>query len=189
MRKHKRSHYSIQGYTLIEILVTVILVGILAVVGLPNWFNYINEQKLNQASEATETLLRTAQNRALQEGQAFQVEFRNSDNIPQASLYRTDSDANNCWAYLSSIGDRKSVRDDCLNLAEANKINLLLDDENKTITFSYDGTINPKSKLQPNEKITFTLTALSNPPQRCVRIKTILGSLDQGKDNIECQRT
>lgn len=184
--KTKQRHFS-TGYTLLELLIAVMILGILAVVGLPNWFRYVSEQHLNQANEATETLLRTAQNRAKQEAQSFLVEFRMNNNIPQASLYRADSNANSCWTYLTSIGNQKSTRDDCLNLAEAGRITVSLI-QGDTITFNYDGTISPSSELQPNKKVTFSLTGISNSPQRCVRIKTILGSIDKGIDSVECQQ-
>lgn len=186
MKKNKHSHYSYKGYTLIEVLVTVMIMGILAALAMPNWFKYVNEQKLSEATEATETLLRTAQNLAKQQAQAFSVAFRMNNNIPQASLYRTDSSASSCWTYLDSLGNKKSPRDDCQNLSEANQITLSFIQGDK-ITFSHDGSIAPNSELQPTDKITLTITGLTNTPYRCVRIKTLLGALDKGKDSTQCQ--
>ncbi|PSF39235.1 hypothetical protein C7H19_00135 [Aphanothece hegewaldii CCALA 016] len=188
MKKYQRSRHFDKGFTLVELLVTVMIMGILAVVAMPNWFKYINEQRLNEATDATETLLRNAQNRAKQEAQNFRVDFRVSNNIPQASMYRTDSSASSCWTYLDSLGNKKSPRDDCLNLSEANQITLSLIQGN-SITFSNDGSIAPNSPLQPNENVTLTIPNLSNTPYRCVRIKTILGSMDKGKDSTECQQS
>lgn len=190
MKKNKRTHYSNKGYTLIEILVTTMILAFLASIAMPNWFIYVNEQKLTQASESTETMLRTAQNRAKQEAQAFRVEFRMNNNIPQASLYRMEtstSDASSCWTYLDSLRNKKSPRDDCQNLSEANQITIALV-QGKQITFNHNGSIAPDSLLQPNEKVTLTITGLSNTPYRCVRIKTLLGALDKGKDSTECQQ-
>lgn len=175
------------GHTLFEVLIVTAIIGMLAAISMPNWFKYVNEQNLNQANEASETLLRKAQNRAKQEGQAYKVEFRMYNDIPQASLYRKDKNADSCWAYLNGLGGKKSVRDDCQNFIEVQKINLSLI-HGASITFNFDGSIAPDSLLQPNEKVTLTINGLADSPYRCVRIKTILGALDKGKDSTQCQQ-
>lgn len=185
MRQQNYRLRSDAGYNLIELLLVGTLVSIIAVFAMPNWFRYIDEQKLNQANDMAETLFRAAQNRSKQEAQSYIVELRMNNNIPQASLYRVDANATNCWTYLSSLGDKKSLRDDCQNLAEAKKITMSLTQGDR-IAFRHDGSIKPDSLIQPNEKITLSLTGIPNSPQRCVRIKTLLGSMDKGKNSSQC---
>jgi type II secretory pathway pseudopilin PulG len=188
MKRYNRRCRTDAGHTLFELLIVTVIVGTIAALGAPNWFKYIGEQRLNEANETMETILRTAQNRAKQEGQAYKVDFRTYNNIPQVSMYRKDRTPDSCWTYLNSLGDRKSSQDTCQNFVESQKITLSLT-HGASITFNFDGTIAPDSLLQPNEKVTLSLTGVSDSPYRCVRIKTILGSMDRGKDSVQCQQT
>lgn len=52
------------GFTLVELIVVIAILAILVVIAVPNYTSYNNDQKLNEAANQLQTILRQAQNNA-----------------------------------------------------------------------------------------------------------------------------
>jgi prepilin-type N-terminal cleavage/methylation domain-containing protein len=60
----RTKHQSNQGFTLIEILVTIMIGGILAAIAAPNFMTWVDNKKINDAATKIEGALREAQSSA-----------------------------------------------------------------------------------------------------------------------------
>lgn len=142
------------GYSLVEMLAVVIMLGILAAIMGPSWFAFMNRQQLNQANDAVVTSIQETQRQAQKNKTSYSVSFRkNGTNQPvEVAIYPT----------LKSDGSTRTVAEinTWQNLggdAGINSRQLLLganlkDEENA------ENTINNAS----NSSISFSLT---NPPK------------------------
>jgi prepilin-type N-terminal cleavage/methylation domain-containing protein len=80
------------GFTLLEILVTVLLIGVLSAILVPSWLGFVYRQQLNAANDKIYNSIRSAQAQALKQKLSYSVSFQYSNNIPQIAIYRTQQD-------------------------------------------------------------------------------------------------
>jgi Tfp pilus assembly protein FimT len=168
MKKSFFSRFSQAGVTITEMLVASTVLTTLAAVSAPNWVNFTNQQRLQQANEQIDTAFRLARGRSRQESQAYSVQLRMNGNIPQMVIFRGSTlPTTPAW---SNLIDRPNFL--TLSLTQGDRV-----------TFSHDGSIAADSLLRPDEKVTLTLTGNANSPRQCVVVRTLLGSIAQDRAN------
>lgn len=75
--KFKQSQYQYSlGFTLIEVLVAVLIMGILAAIAAPGWLSFVDARRLTIAQEDIYRAMRTAQGNAKREKITWQASFR-----------------------------------------------------------------------------------------------------------------
>ena len=165
-----------QGYTLIELLVIVVVIGILATIITPSWLSLLNHLRLNAAQAETLSIMRQAQASARREKRIWQANFRDIDGRVQWSLNpENESEANQKWNNL--IGE------------DANKItihNSTLRNRNGVYSVQFKPNYWVNGQLGKITFITRGTTNITNVPKRCLFVSTLLGTLRTDKDN-NCQ--
>ena len=74
MKSKKRLYlHDNDGFTLIEMLVVVLIVGILGAISAPSWQGFLNRQRMNSARGELMNVLRDAQTRAQSRRQSEEV--------------------------------------------------------------------------------------------------------------------
>jgi len=70
-------HHKNQGFTLLEILISLAITGILAALTLPNLLAWLNRNKVQEATDSIQSALQDAQKQAMRRGRICTINFTN----------------------------------------------------------------------------------------------------------------
>ncbi|MCC5634270.1 type II secretion system GspH family protein [Nostoc sp. CHAB 5844] len=189
------------GFSMVEVVAVVLMIGILAVIAIPSWFSFINRQQVNKANDAVFAAIQEAQLQAKQKKLSYSVSFKIDNQIPKLAVHPDSTAASSLssdqWQSISeSSGIQSRQITFFTNLTGKNAVNSNNPAVNttttylnnpQTITFDYMGTlpnfVTPTTGEAPGLKI--VVAASNGSTKRCVIVKTILGSILKGRDN-EC---
>lgn len=200
------------GYSLVEMLAVVIMLGILAAIMGPSWFAFMNRQQLNQANDAVVTSIQETQRQAQKNKTSYSVSFRkNGTNQPvEVAIYPTRK-ADGTLRTFAEIDTWRNLGGDAginsrqlllgANLSGENTVGTSMSFSltNPTkITFDYMATvanadfgiIQTGETEPPGLRIVLAMPTGNNSTspsgvKRCVIIKTLLGSV-QTAQNDKC---
>ena len=164
-KKLFRSVSSTSGFSLLEALVVIIMLGVVAAIAAPGWLSYVNRQRINRARTELAQVLQQAQVDARQQNQTRVVKVF-SNNPPQLEVSSTPGSNGR----VIELGEQNSG----LNLEGGPLGGATV----ASVTFDYKGTV-----INSNVPFVFSVTSdeTGNNSVRCVVVSTLLGNLVQAE--------
>ena len=193
-----------KGFTLLEVLVTIVIVGILSAIAAPSWLGFVARQRLNKANDTVLAVVREAQGKAKNSKLSHNISFRTDNNKPQVAIYPAnrpldDSD----WRNLgrdSGVDTDKFLLGTNLDGSNTKKTGNNISysapfDEDppaippQTITFNHIGILESADGTSSDTglKVLLAIPKPDTPTEasnvkRCVILETLIGGIRTAKD-------
>lgn len=183
----RRLNKAIAGFTLVEMLVVIAIMGILAAISAPSWLSFLTRQRVNAAQAEALSAMRQAQANAKREKREWQACF-------------WDDGTNVKWAVTPTTTA-------CSDVAVGSWNNLIGEDSEKIaidtatassdlppasngfyrVAFQYKGLVadGGTGKITFGVRRTLGSPGVADGTKRCVRVETLLGAMSTAQNN-EC---
>lgn len=154
-----------EGFSLLEMMMIVLIIGILTSIAVPGWLGFINNQRVRTVNDRVFQTLRSAQSEAKRNKRDITVTFDTSVDPPTVTI-------DNITQQLNVGGE---IKKDTITLT-VNKPTASTTPAN-SITFDYQGNL-------PTDTTPFYVTVVpaSGGAKKCVIVETLLGGMrtDEG---------
>jgi len=150
------------GFTLIESMVVITVVGILATVSIPSYSNYVNSQKIQQSQQNIFSTLRQIRMQAVTQAQSVVMCSSVDHNI--CSYDSDPEDWSAGWIVFVDLNNNKQrdvKTEDILKLDSNNDNHIIKWNRGGYLTYNYEGKINQNGS--------FFVCGLTNTDQNLAR--------------------
>ncbi|MCL2924146.1 MAG: type II secretion system GspH family protein [Trichodesmium sp. MAG_R04] len=162
------------GFTMFELMIVILIIGILSAIAVPGWNSFINNQRTRTVNDGVLRALRSAQSDAKFKKKGITVIFQGQDSDPPrdppvVSIDNIDEILNangEIKAGMVELATGKCANDDCSNGFTT--------DTNTNIIFNNQGVIEEEDSLP---FAVTTAIAEGKGAKRCIIVQTILGSM------------
>lgn len=158
-----------EGFSLLEMMMIVLIIGILTSIAVPGWLAFINNQRVRTVNDRVFQTLRSAQSEAKRNKRDVTVTFDTSVDPPTVTI-------DNITQQLNVGGEIKKGQ---IKLSAASCSTVPCTAAATPLTFNYNGLVDPNSPKLP---LVVTVVPASGGAKKCVIVETLLGGMrtDEG---------
>ncbi len=169
--RQKGKLYSTAGFSMIELLVVVVMIGVVAAIAAPSWQSFLDRQRMNEIRGELMSVLRDAQDEAQTLNQSRQVIF----SAPSAPISVTVRNATATTGGVTKVLGSGNVGNNQFSLAASTPI-----------IFDYNGRVNVPTPyvMKITKRGAPTPPAGQSPNQSCVVVTTLLGGIKSANDSL-----
>jgi len=168
------------GFTLLEVVVTVLVLGILSSIAAPSWLAFINRQRVRTVNDRVFQSLRLAQSEAKRTKSDRVVAFNTPVTDPPTATIDSIPPNRNALGQLQPL---QILTFDAGGEIKPGTIRLV--SNANSITFDYLGR---PSTAQFVVTVDPATSQLNSAARQCVRVETIIGGMRTG-EGAECTTT
>ncbi|MEQ9548849.1 MAG: type II secretion system protein [Coleofasciculus sp. G3-WIS-01] len=198
MKAIQRLNKSNAGFTLIELIAVILIIGVMSAIAAPGWLAFVNRQRVSKVSDAVFVAMQEAQREAKRTKRGYSVSFKTDSDQLKVAVYPTQGTTTLPWQPLNEGLEIKEGQvilcsniDTTANKTGSATCDLSSDAKKRTIEFDYQGNLAKVSGDTPDTDIGVTVaipqsTGGTQPIQstaRCVIVKTIIGSMVTEQDS------
>lgn len=190
---HYDAHRRNQGFTLIEMMVTVIIVGVIAAIAAPNFLGLLNQNRVKDGLSQVEGAIKEAQRQSMRQGKICKIRFTSDatsgNSIVQIHPDETLTLAGGTTTVVKYTGCLLSNRElsDSVSFSFLNTGTGTLETINSSSP--RDLGFSPKGNPNITGIMVISHTGISNNSRKCVQIAGLLGNIITGNYNDSATST
>ncbi|MEG4853080.1 type II secretion system protein [Microcoleus sp. B5-D4] len=173
------------GFTLLEVLVIALIVGILSSIAAPGWLGFINRQRVRTVNDRVLQTLRTVQSEAKRTKSDRVITFSNITTAPFDPPTATINTAPPQTSPLQTVtfNGGGEIKQGQVKLSAASCPPNAQCTAATSLTFNYNGVVDPQTSTNPTLPLVVTVAPAGGGTKQCAIVETLLGGMRTAEGN------